>query len=90
MRCLGNCVMATMKKEISTNTKPVGKSKIIVLTLPHGGWEKFDEIQAAAEQKVPGLTHDMMVSTWVTDILNQTPATPGATVDTERKKLNEH
>lgn len=81
--------MKTMAESRIQST--LGKAKLIVLHLPPGGWEKLDALHVAMSEKIPGITHDQIVSTWAAEMLNRTPIpeTPGATVDTERKKLNE-
>lgn len=68
-------------------TTETGKTKLILLTLPTGGWERLDALHSAAQQKVPGITHDMIVSAWVVVMLQQQPETPP--VETEQAKLEE-
>jgi hypothetical protein len=80
-----------MSKEfyISKVAKPIGKSKMIILTLPPELWEKFNALVLSGQQKIPGITHDMIVSTWAVEMLNAQPEPAASTVEAERKKLED-
>ena len=70
----------TSEREVTIRGTHVGKSKIIILQLPVGGWEKFDALHIAAQAKMPGILHDNIVSGVFTDWLSKQPE-PGSMVD---------
>ncbi|HEX3889436.1 MAG TPA: hypothetical protein VHX90_01180 [Verrucomicrobiae bacterium] len=78
-----------MAQDSNLQIQPGTKTKIVLVSLPIGGWEKFNAFHAEAQKKVPGITHDSIISAWVNEMLNAQPAPPPSTVEAPREKLEE-
>lgn len=70
-------------------TSPTGKTKIVLVTMPAEVWDKMNALHTHAQAKIPMITHDMIISTWLIEKLSTLPM-PARAVEMEQDKLEDH